>query len=260
MPVGTIPLHKLMRSERKVILSDIMIEEPVIVPVTMDQEDVAFLFEQYDLTSAPVVNSQKRLIGMVTVDDVVEVIQEEAEEDMLKLAGISGDTDLYLAAWQTARSRFSWLFVNLLTAILASIAIGLFEGTIKQIVALAILMPIVASMGGNAGTQTLTVAVRALATRELNQSNAMRVFGKEILVGFINGLIFAIIVGLVAALWFGESGLGIVIALAMLFNLFVAGFFGAAIPLLLQRWKIDPALGASILSVSYTHLTLPTKA
>ena len=238
MPVGTIPLHKLMRSERKVILSDIMIEEPVIVPVTMDQEDVAFLFEQYDLTSAPVVNSQKRLIGMVTVDDVVEVIQEEAEEDMLKLAGISGDTDLYLAAWQTARSRFSWLF----------------EGTIKQIVALAILMPIVASMGGNAGTQTLTVAVRALATRELNQSNAMRVFGKEILVGFINGLIFAIIVGLVAALWFGESGLGIVIALAMLFNLFVAGFFGAAIPLLLQRWKIDPALGASILLTTVTDV------
>ena len=254
MPVGTIPLHKLMRSERQVILSDIMIEEPVIVPVTMDQEDVAFLFEQYDLTSAPVVNSQKRLIGMVTVDDVVEVIQEEAEEDMLKLAGISGDTDLYLAAWQTARSRFSWLFVNLLTAILASIAIGLFEGTIKQIVALAILMPIVASMGGNAGTQTLTVAVRALATRELNQSNAMRVFGKEILVGFINGLIFAIIVGLVAALWFGESGLGIVIALAMLFNLFVAGFFGAAIPLLLQRWKIDPALGASILLTTVTDV------
>ena len=254
MPVGIIPLHKLMRSERKVILSDIMIEEPVIVPVTMDQEDVAFLFEQYDLTSAPVVNSQKRLIGMVTVDDVVEVIQEEAEEDMLKLAGISGDTDLYLAAWQTARSRFSWLFVNLLTAILASIAIGLFEGTIKQIVALAILMPIVASMGGNAGTQTLTVAVRALATRELNQSNAMRVFGKEILVGFINGLIFAIIVGLVAAFWFGESGLGIVIALAMLFNLFVAGFFGAAIPLLLQRWKIDPALGASILLTTVTDV------
>ena len=191
---------------------------------------------------------------MVTVDDVVEVIQEEAEEDMLKLAGISGDTDLYLAAWQTARSRFSWLFVNLLTAIIASIAIGLFEGTIKQIVALAILMPIVASMGGNAGTQTLTVAVRALATRELNQSNAMRVFGKEILVGFINGLIFAIIVGLVAALWFGESGLGIVIALAMLFNLFVAGFFGAAIPLLLQRWKIDPALGASILLTTVTDV------
>ncbi|MBT3940150.1 MAG: magnesium transporter, partial [Pelagibacterales bacterium] len=236
IPVGTLPLHKLMRSERKVVLSDIMTTEPVVVPVSMDQEDMAFLFEQYDLTSAPVVNSQNRLIGMVTVDDVVEVIQEEAEEDMLKLAGISGDTDIYMAAWQTARSRFTWLFVNLLTAILASIAIGIFEGTIKQIIALAVLMPIVASMGGNAGTQTLTVAVRALATRELNQSNALRVFGKEILVGIINGVIFAIIVGLVATLWFGEQGLGIVIALAMLFNLFVAGFFGASIPLLLQRW------------------------
>ena len=254
IPVGTIPLHKLMRSERKVVLSDIMTTEPVVVPVAMDQEDMAFLFEQYDLTSAPVVNPQNRLIGMVTVDDVVEVIQEEAEEDMLKLAGISGDTDIYMAAWQTARSRFTWLFVNLLTAILASIAIGIFEGTIKQIVALAVLMPIVASMGGNAGTQTLTVAVRALATRELNQSNALRVFGKEILVGIINGIIFAIIVGLVATLWFGEKGLGIVIALAMLFNLFVAGFFGASIPLLLQRWKIDPALGASILLTTVTDV------
>ena len=254
IPVGTIPLHKLMRSERKVVLSDIMTTEPVVVPVAMDQEDMAFLFEQYDLTSAPVVNPQNRLIGMVTVDDVVEVIQEEAEEDMLKLAGISGDTDIYMAAWQTARSRFTWLFVNLLTAILASIAIGIFEGTIKQIIALAVLMPIVASMGGNAGTQTLTVAVRALATRELNQSNALRVFGKEILVGIINGIIFAIIVGLVATLWFGEKGLGIVIALAMLFNLFVAGFFGASIPLLLQRWKIDPALGASILLTTVTDV------
>jgi len=254
IPVGTIPLHKLMRSGRKVVLSDIMTTEPVVVPVAMDQEDMAFLFEQYDLTSAPVVNPQNRLIGMVTVDDVVEVIQEEAEEDMLKLAGISGDTDIYMAAWQTARSRFAWLFVNLLTAILASIAIGIFEGTIKQIVALAVLMPIVASMGGNAGTQTLTVAVRALATRELNQSNALRVFGKEILVGIINGVVFAIIVGLVATLWFGEQGLGIVIALAMLFNLFVAGFFGASIPLLLQRWKIDPALGASILLTTVTDV------
>ena len=254
MPVGTIPLHKLMRSERKVVLSDIMTTEPVVVPVAMDQEDMAFLFEQYDLTSAPVVNSQNKLIGMVTVDDVVEVIQEEAEEDMLKLAGVSGDTDIYMAAWQTARSRFTWLFVNLLTAILASMAIGIFEGTIKQIVALAVLMPIVASMGGNAGTQTLTVAVRALATRELNQSNALRVFGKEILVGIINGIIFAIIVGLVAALWFGEKGLGIVIALAMLFNLFVAGFFGASIPLVLQRFKIDPALGASILLTTVTDV------
>ena len=254
IPVGTVPLHKLMRSERKVVLSDIMTIDPVVVPVAMDQEDMAFLFEQYDLTSAPVVNSQNRLIGMVTVDDVVEVIQEEAEEDMLKLAGISGDTDIYMAAWQTARSRFAWLFVNLLTAILASIAIGIFEGTIKQIVALAVLMPIVASMGGNAGTQALTVAVRALATRELNQSNALRVFGKEVLVGIINGIIFAVIVGLVAALWFGEKGLGVVIALAMLFNLFVAGFFGASIPLILQRWKIDPALGASILLTTVTDV------
>jgi len=254
IPVGTVPLHRIMRSKREIILTAIMIDDPVVVDVNTDQEDIAFLYEKYDLTSVPVVNAKKRLIGMITVDDVVEVIQEEAEEDMLKLAGVSGDTDLYMAAWQTARSRFSWLFVNLLTAILASIAISFFEGTIKQIVALAVLMPIVASMGGNAGTQTLTVAVRAIATRELNSSNSLRVFGKEILVGLINGLVFAVIVGLVAALWFGEKDLGFVIALAMMFNLFVAGFFGAAIPLLLQRWKVDPALGASILLTTVTDV------
>ena len=253
-PVGTVPLYKMMRSKREIVLEKIMTNNPILVPVNMDQEDIAYLFEQYDLTSAPVVNIQNRLIGMITVDDVVEVIQEEAEEDMLQLAGVSGDTDLYLAAWQTTRRRFPWLFVNLFTAVLASITIGIFEGTIKQIVALAILMPIVASMGGNAGTQTLTVAVRALATRELNASNALSIFGKEILVGIYNGVIFAVIVGLLAAFWFGEQGLGIVIALAMLFNLFVAGLFGAAIPMLLQRFKIDPAVAASVLLTTVTDV------
>ena len=253
-PVGTVPLYTMMRSKRDIVLEKIMTDDPILVPVNMDQEDIAYLFEQYDLTSAPVVNAQNRLIGMITVDDVVEVIQEEAEEDMLKLAGVSGDTDLYLAAWQTARGRFPWLFVYLFTAVLASITIGIFEGTIKQIVALAILMPIVASMGGNAGTQTLTVAVRALATRELNASNALSVFGKEILVGVYNGVIFAVIVGLLAAFWFGERGLGIVIALAMLFNLFVAGLFGAAIPILLHRFKVDPAVGASVLLTTVTDV------
>ena len=254
VPVGTVPLHRIMRNKRNIVLTDIMIDDPVVVKVNTDQEDIAYLFEKYDLTSAPVVNARNRLIGMITVDDVVEVIQEEAEEDMLKLAGVSGDTDLYMAAWKTARSRFSWLFINLLTAILASISIGFFEGTIKQIVALAVLMPIVASMGGNAGTQTLTVAVRAIATRELNPSNSLRVFGKEILVGLINGIVFAVIVGLVAALWFGEHGLGIVIALAMMFNLLVAGFFGASIPIILQKLKVDPALGASILLTTVTDV------
>ena len=254
VPVGTVPLHRIMRNKRNIVLTDIMIDDPVVVKVNTDQEDIAYLFEKYDLTSAPVVNARNRLIGMITVDDVVEVIQEEAEEDMLKLAGVSGDTDLYMAAWKTARSRFSWLFINLLTAILASISIGFFEGTIKQIVALAVLMPIVASMGGNAGTQTLTVAVRAIATRELNPSNSLRVFGKEILVGLINGIVFAVIVGLVAALWFGEHGLGIVIALAMMFNLLVAGFFGASIPIMLQKLKVDPALGASILLTTVTDV------
>ena len=181
-PLGYVPLSRVLRTRRPVKLTDIMNDDVKTVPVTMDQEEVAYLFRQYGLVSAPVVDGAGRLVGVVTVDDVVHIIDEEAEEDLLKLAGVQ-ETDLYSAVLDTTKARFTWLLVNLFTAVAASVVIGLFEGTLQQIVALAVLMPIVASMGGNAGTQTLTVAVRALAMRDLNTGNALRFVGKELLVG-----------------------------------------------------------------------------
>jgi magnesium transporter len=219
----------------------------------MDQEEVAFLFRQRDLVSAPVVNPDGRLVGMITIDDVVDVMHEEAEDDIMRMGGLRED-DLYAATIDTTKSRFLWLFVNLLTAILASTVIGFFQGTIEQVVALAVLMPIVASMGGNAGTQTLTVVVRALATKELTSTNAMRQVGKEFLVGGINGVLFAVLMGGVAWLWFSSPKLGLVIGLAMITNLLVAGIAGAAIPIFLERRGIDPALASSVFLTTVTDV------
>jgi len=253
MPVGTIPLSTLLQSKRPVPVSDIMHEEMKLVPVTMDQEEVAFLFRQRDLVSAPVVNSEGRLVGMITIDDVVDVIDEEAEDDIMRMGGLKED-DLYSATLDTTRARFSWLFVNLLTAILASAVIGFFQGTIEQVVALAVLMPIVASMGGNAGTQTLTVAVRALATKELTATNAMRQVGKVVLVWAIKGVLFAILIGGVAWGWFDSPELGLVIGLAMVVNLIVAGLAGATLLLALQRAGVDPAIASSVFLTTVTDV------
>jgi magnesium transporter len=252
-PVGTIPLSTLLHNKRPVRVTDIMHEEMKLVPVDMDQEEVAFLFRQRDLVSAPVVNADGRLIGMITIDDVVDVIDEEAEDDIMRMGGLKED-DLYSATLDTTKARFSWLFVNLLTAILASAVIGMFQGTIEQVVALAVLMPIVASMGGNAGTQTLTVAVRALATKELTHTNAMRQIGKEGLVGVINGILFAVLMGGVAWIWFDSSTLGLVIGLAMVANLIVAGLAGAIIPIALQRAGVDPAIASSVFLTTITDV------
>ena len=211
----------------------------------MDQEAVADVFRRYALVSAPVVDEGNRLLGVITDDDVVDVIDEEAEEDLLKLSGVA-ESDIYSATWKTLKSRFVWLAVNLLTAVLASLVIGAFADTIDQGVAVAVLMPIVASMGVNAGTQTLTVAVRALAMKELSTNNAWRVMGKETLVASINGFIFAIVSGLVASLWFGDPMLGGVIAVAMIGTLAVAGLSGVLIPLALDRFGADPAVASSV--------------
>ncbi len=254
IPVGTVPLHRAMRNKRNTKILDIMTTNPRIVKVNDKRHDVAFLFDQYELTSAPVVDARGRLIGMITVDDVVDVIREKADEDILKLAGVNAEGDLYLAAFKTARNRFGWLAINLITAILASIAIAFFETTLDKLVSLAILMPIVASMGGNAGTQTLTVAVRAMATRELTSSNAFRVFGKEILVGLYNGIFFAVLIGLITGLWFQEFLLGFIIAFSMLFNLILAGTFGAAIPIILHHFRIDPAVSATVILTTITDI------
>ncbi|MBZ0325437.1 MAG: magnesium transporter, partial [Alphaproteobacteria bacterium] len=221
-PIGKIALSRLLRAKRLVVVGDIMEAGIVTVPATADQEDVAMLFRDQDLVSAPVVDGAGRLIGAITIDDIVDVIDEEAEEDLMRLAGVH-EVDLYRAAIDTTRSRFAWLLVNLVTAVVASGVIALFDATIEQIVALAVLMPIVASMGGNAGTQTLAVAVRSLAMKDLTSANALRVMGKELLVGAFNGVLFAALAGAVAWIWFGELALGLVIAAAMVINLIVAG-------------------------------------
>lgn len=250
---GTVPLSRVLRARRGVKLADILHEDVHRLPATMDQEEVARCFRKYGLVSAPVVDGAGRLLGVITVDDVVDVIEEEAEADLLALGGVE-EGDLYRAVLDTTKSRFRWLAVNLVTAIVASLVIGLFEATIQQVVALAVLMPIVASMGGNAGTQTLTVAVRALTTRELSQANALRVVGKEVLVGAANGTLFAVIAGGVAYAWFRDPLIGLVIAAAMVVNLLCAGLFGAVIPLVLDRLKIDPAVASGVFLTTVTDV------
>lgn len=253
VPVGTVPLSRLMRNQRDVRIDDIMLTELRSAYVAMDQEEVALMFTQYALVSAPVVNDDGQLVGVITADDVVHVIQEEAEEDFLRLGGVQED-DFYEAVFETTRARFSWLLVNLGTAIIASLVIGLFDAAIEQVVALAILMPIVASMGGNAGTQTLTVAVRALAMKELTPTNAARIVGKEVIVGGINGILFAGLIGLVTWAWFGDTAIGIVIGAAMIVNLLIAGFAGVAIPIVLQRMRVDPAVGSAVILTTITDV------
>jgi len=242
-PVGTIPLSRLLRTRRPVPVTEVMANKMQMIPVTMDQEEVAFLFRQRDLVSAPVVDPDGRLIGQITVDDVVDVIEEEAEEDIMKMAGVS-ETDLYARPVETARRRFHWLFVTLLNNILAAIVISQFQTTIDHMVALAVLMPIVAAMGGNAGMQTVTVIVRAYATKELPAGSMLRLVSKEAFVGILNGLGFAAVMGTIAALWFKSAALGGVLGGAMVFNMMWAGLAGTLIPAALVRLKVDPAVAA----------------
>ncbi len=251
--VGVVPLGRLMGSKRDINLKSLTNKETRLIDVNTDQEEVAYLFSKYGLVSAAVIDKNEKIIGSITVDDVVEVIEEEREEDILKLGGV-GQTDIYNAVIDTTKSRFSWLLVNLLTAVVASIVIGFFEASIEKVVALAILMPIVASMGGNAGTQTLTVAVRALAVKELNTSNALKIITKETFIGGINGIIFAIIISLVSMYWFQDLMLGLIIGLAMVLNLIVAGFAGTIIPLTLDKLKIDPALASGVILTTITDV------
>ncbi|MDX1484590.1 MAG: magnesium transporter [Alphaproteobacteria bacterium] len=252
-PTGSVSLSHLLRSRRPVRLEDLMATDLHVVPVTTDQEEVALLFRQYDLASAPVIDDAGRLVGVITHDDVLDVAHEEAQEDIMRLGGVQ-EGDLYRAVLSTTRARFSWLGVNLVTAVVASIVIGFFQATIQQVVALAVLMPIVASMGGNAGTQTLTVAVRALAMHELTPSNALRIVGKETLVGAINGILFAALVGIIAWVWFGTPMIGLVIAAAMIINLLVAGLSGVVIPIGLDRFGIDPAIASSVFLTTVTDV------
>lgn len=251
--LGVVDLDRVLRTKRASKVEDIMRDTTHPVPAEMDQEEAAQLFEQYDLLSAPVVDENGRLVGVLTIDDVVDVIQEEAEEDIMRMGGV-GDEELSDSVRDTVRSRFLWLLVNLATAVLASLVIGLFDATIEQMVALAVLMPIVASMGGNAGTQTMTVTVRALATRDLDIYNAGRIIRREATVGLINGGLFALVIGVVTYFWFASFDLGIVIALAMIINMMAAALSGILLPLLLDKVGADPAIASGVFVTTVTDV------
>ena len=253
-PVGNVTLGKLMRSRRDVPLQDLVEETFQTIPASQDEGDVAYAFNQYHLISAPVVDDEGRLIGQITIDDAMAVLDEEHEEDILRLAGVGEESSLSDNILTTTRQRVPWLAVNLVTSILASLVIAQFDAAIAQIVALAVLMPIVASMGGNAGTQSLTVAVRAIATKDLTGSNVWRVIWREVAVGLINGAIFAVVMGIVGLLWFGSPALGYVIAAAMVVNMIVAGFAGTVIPVVLDRIGIDPALASGAFVTTVTDV------
>lgn len=252
-PVGNVTLGKLMGSRRDVLLWEITEDLFKVIPAMQDEGEVAYAFNQYHLISAPVIDEDERLVGVITIDDAMIVLDEEHEEDILRLAGV-GEGSLTDRVISTTRQRLPWLAVNLVTAIAASLVIAQFEVALSQIVALAVLMPIVASMGGNAGTQSLTVAVRAIATKDLTGSNVWRVIRREVLVGLINGVVFAVIMGVVGLIWFGSPALGYIIGAAMIINMVVAGLAGTVIPVLLDKLGVDPALASGAFVTTVTDV------
>jgi len=253
-PTGYVTLGRMLTASRKTPLNTLLEDSFQVIPATQGEDEVAYAFNQYHLISAPVVDEDGRLVGVITIDDAMIVLDEEHEEDLMRLAGVGEGASLSAKIVQTTKQRFPWLFVNLVTSILASLVIAQFEEAIAQIVALAVLMPIVASMGGNAGTQSLTVAVRALATKDLTRANLMRVIGREAGVGLINGAVFAVVMGAVGYVWFGSLMLGVVIAAAMVVNLLVAGLAGILVPVTLERLRIDPALASGAFVTTVTDV------
>jgi len=252
-PIGTVPSSRVLRTSRDLKMNSIMREMPVLISVNMDKEEVGLTFENYNLVSAGVVNKENKLVGMITADDVVTVVQEEAEEDALRLAGV-GDEEITDSVMLKTKRRFNWLLLNLFTALLATWVISFFGASIEQMVALAFLMPIVASMGGNAGMQTLAVTIRAIATKELSKSNFNRVVGKEFLIGILNGIIFAVITAIIVQLWFKELNLSLLIGISMILNMVVAGLFGILVPVSLKKLNIDPALASSVFVTTITDV------
>ena len=252
-PIGTVSSSKVLRAPRDSKMNLIMNEMQVLIPVNMDKEEVGRLFENYNLVSAGVVDKTNKLVGMITGDDVVTVVKEEAEEDVLRLAGV-GDEEITDNVLKKTKRRFSWLLLNLFTALLATWVISKFGATIEQMVALAFLMPIVASMGGNAGMQTLAVTIRAIATKELSSGNLTQIVTKEFIIGILNGLIFAVITGIIVQLWFKEINLTILIAISMVLNMMVAGLFGILVPVSLKKFNIDPAIASSVFVTTITDV------
>jgi len=252
-PIGTVPSSKVLRTPRDTKMQSIMLETQLSIPVDMDQEEVGHLFENYNLNSACVVDKSNKLVGMITSDDVLTVLKEEAEEDALRLAGV-GDEEITDGVLKKTKRRFNWLLLNLFTAFLATWVISIFGATIEQMVALAFLMPIVASMGGNAGMQTLAVTIRTLATNELTKNNFVQTVSKEFSIGILNGVIFALISAIIVQLWFKDIKLSLIISISMILNMIVAGLFGILVPVALKRMKIDPAIASSVFVTTITDV------
>ena len=252
-PIGTVPSSKVLRTPRDNKMNSIMREMQVLIPVNMDQEEVGHTFENYNLTSAGVVDKNNKLVGMITSDDILTIVKEEAEEDVLRLAGV-GDEEITDGIFKKTKRRFNWLLLNLFTAFLATWVISIFGATIEQMVALAFLMPIVASMGGNAGMQTLAVTIRAIATQQLSTTNIRKTVSKEFAIGILNGIIFAIISSVIVFLWFKDLNLSIIIAVSMVLNMIVAGLFGILVPVTLKKYKVDPAISSSVFVTTITDV------
>ena len=252
-PIGTVPASKVLRTSRESKMQSIMLETQLSIPVDMDQEEVGHIFENYNLNSACVVDKSNKLVGMITSDDMLTVLKEEAEEDTLRLAGV-GDEEITDGVFTKTKRRFNWLLLNLLTAFLATWVISIFGATIEQMVALAFLMPIVASMGGNAGMQTLAVTVRAIATNDLSENNFVKTVTKEFTIGVLNGIIFAIISALIVQLWFKDIYLSLIISISMVLNMIVAGLFGILVPVSLKRFNVDPAIASSVFVTTITDV------
>ena len=252
-PIGTVPSSKVLRTPRDSKMISIMNESQLLIPVDMDREEVGHLFENYNLNSACVVDKGNKLVGMITSDDVLTVLKEEAEEDALRLAGV-GDEEITDGIFKKTKRRFNWLLLNLFTAIIASVVIGFFQEDIEKVVALAVLMPIVASMGGNAGMQTLAVTIRSIATNELTKNNFSQNVIKEFSIGILNGIIFAIISAIVVHIWFNDLTLSLIISISMVLNMIVAGLFGILVPISLKKFNIDPAIASSVFVTTITDV------
>ena len=252
-PIGTVPSSRVLRTPRENKMLSIMNESQLSIPVDMDREEVGHLFENYNLNSACVVDKNNKLVGMITSDDVLTVLKEEAEEDALRLAGV-GDEEITDGVLKKTKRRFNWLLLNLFTAFLATWVISIFGATIEQMVALAFLMPIVASMGGNAGMQTLAVTVRTIATNELTKNNFAQNISKEFFIGILNGIIFALISAVVVQLWFNDIQLSLIISISMVLNMIVAGLFGILVPISLKKFNIDPAIASSVFVTTITDV------
>ncbi len=252
-PIGTVPSSKVLRTSRDTRMLSIMSESQLLIPVDMDKEEVGNLFENYNLSSAAVTDKNNKLVGMITYDDVLTVLKEEAEEDALRLAGV-GDEEITDGVITKTKRRFNWLLLNLFTAFLATYCISLFGATIQQMVVLAFLMPIVASMGGNAGMQTLAVTIRSIATKDLTKNNFAKNILKEFNIGILNGIIFAIISSLIVQIWFNDMTLSLIISISMILTMIVAGLFGILIPVTLKRLNIDPAISSSVFVTTITDV------